>query len=63
VTSKHLIPIVIELVGISIVSIGIGLEIASGGDVYLVVITAGSLIIATGGMIFAKILPSQRRRR
>jgi len=53
---KHFIPIAIELVGISIVGIGIGLEIALGGQVYLVMITAGSLLIATGGLIFAKFM-------
>jgi len=51
-----LIPIVIELVGISIVGTGIGLELALGGSIYLVMITAGSLLIATGGIIFAKFL-------
>jgi hypothetical protein len=53
---KHLIPIVIELVGISIVGMGIGLEIAFGGEVYLVMITAGSLLIATGGVIWGKFI-------
>ena len=53
---KHLIPIVIELVGISAVSVGIGLEIALGGQAYFAVITAGSLLIAAGGFIFAKIM-------
>jgi hypothetical protein len=53
---KHLIPIVIELVGISLVSIGIGLEIAFGGQAYLVIITAGSLLIASGGIIWGKFM-------
>jgi hypothetical protein len=53
---KHLIPIVIELVGISTVGMGIGLEIAFGGQAYLVMITAGSLLIATGGVIWGKFL-------
>ena len=53
---NRLIPIVIELVGISIVGTGIGLELALGGEVYLVMITIGSLLIATGGIIFAKFL-------
>jgi len=53
---KHIIPIAIELVGISIVGIGIGLEMALGGEVYLVMITAGSLLIAAGGLIFAKFM-------
>ncbi len=51
---KHLIPIVIELIGISVVGAGIGLELASGGEIYLVMITVGSLFIATGGVIWGK---------
>ena len=53
---KHLIPVLIELTGISTVGIGIGLEIAFGGQAYLVVITIGSLLVATGGIIFAKFM-------
>ena len=51
---KHLIPVIIELVGISTVGIGIGLEIALGGQAYLIVITVGSLLVATGGIIWGK---------
>lgn len=53
---KKLIPIVIELVGISVVGVGIGLELAFGGAAYLVVITFGSLLIATGGIIWGKFM-------
>ena len=53
---KHLIPIIIELVGISVVGVGIGLEIAIGGPTFLVMITAGSLLIATGGIIWGKFI-------
>ena len=53
---KHLIPIIIELAGISVVGIGIGLEIAFGGAAYLVMITIGSLLIATGGVIYGKVM-------
>ena len=53
---KHLLPIVIELVGIIVVSAGIGLELALGGQAYFVVITVGSLLIATGGIIWGKFI-------
>lgn len=53
---RKLIPIVVELAGISIVGIGIGLEIAFGGSLYLVVITTGSLLIAAGGVIWGKFI-------
>ena len=51
---RRLIPIIVELAGISVVATGIGLEIALGGAAYLVVITVGSLLIATGGIIWGK---------
>jgi len=53
---KRLIPIVIELVGISVIGSGIGLELALGGDVYLMMITCGSLFVATGGIIWGKFI-------
>ena len=49
-----LIPIIIELVGISTVGTGIGLEISLGGQIYLVVITIGSCLLAIGGVIWGK---------
>jgi hypothetical protein len=57
---KHLIPIVIELIGITTVGMGIGLEIALGGQVYLVMITTGSLLIALGGVIWGKFIRSAK---
>ncbi len=53
---KFLIPIIIELLGISTVGGGIGLELSVGGQVYLVMITVGSLFIATGGIIWGKFM-------
>lgn len=46
---------IIELMGIVIVSTGIGLELSVGGDAYLIVITLGSVVIATGGVLYAKV--------
>ena len=53
---RHLIPILVELVGISVVGVGIGLEIALGGQVYLIMITTGSCLIAAGGVIWGKFM-------
>ena len=53
---RKLIPIVIELVGISVVGTGIGLELAIGGDIYLVMITTGSCLVAVGGIIWGKFM-------
>ncbi len=50
------IPIIIELVGISTVGAGIGLELALGGQIYLVMITTGSCLIAVGGVIWGKFM-------
>lgn len=51
-----LVAIIIELMGISTIATGIGLELANGGAVYLVVITVGSLLVAVGGVIYGKFI-------
>lgn len=53
---KHMIPIVIELVGITTVGVGIGLELSQGGEIYLVMITVGSCLVAVGGIIWGKFM-------
>lgn len=53
---RHLIPIVIELAGISLIGTGIGLELALGGQVYFAVITTGSCLVAAGGIIWGKFM-------
>jgi len=53
---KRLIPIIIELVGISLTGTGIGLELAFGGQIYLVMITTGSCLVAIGGVIWGKFM-------
>lgn len=53
---RKLIPITIELVGISVVGVGIGIEVALGGDIYLFMITGGSLLVAAGGIIWGKFM-------
>ena len=50
----------IELIGIITVSSGIGFEIATGAELGYVLITMGSVIIAGGGLIFAKIIRSRK---
>lgn len=58
---RHLIPIAIELIGISVVGAGIGLELAFGGEIYLVMITTGSLFIAAGGVIWGKFVKKREK--
>ena len=53
---RLLIPLTIELIGIAVIGCGIGLELSVGGDVFLVVTTIGSCLVATGGVIWGKFM-------
>ena len=53
---KQLIPIVLELIGIGTIGAGIGLELIQGGAIYLVTITTGSLLVASGSIIWGKFM-------
>lgn len=53
---KKLIPITLELLGIAIVGGGIGIELATGGHVGYVLITAGSCLVAIGGIVWGKFM-------
>jgi len=55
-SKKCMVPIVIELVGIAVIGVGIGLELTIGGDIFLVVITAGSCLVAAGGIVWGKFM-------
>ena len=48
------IPITIELIGIAVVSAGLALEVVFKANTFMIVITAGSLIVAGGGIIWGK---------
>ena len=45
----------VEIIGISIVSIGIGVEIITHADIGYVIMSVGSVVIAMGGLLYAKI--------
>lgn len=49
-----LVAIVIELLGIAIGSTGIGVEVATGAEIGYVLITIGAVLVASGGVIWAK---------
>jgi len=53
--NSYTVAVVIEVVGISVTSIGIGYEYLSGEPIGLITITVGSVIIATGSLLYAKI--------
>jgi hypothetical protein len=57
---RHLLPICTELIGVSIIGAGIGLELALGGEIYLVMITTGSCLVAIGGIIWGKFMRPRR---
>lgn len=50
------VAIAVEIVGISVVCTGISFEIIYKADIYLAMITVGSVIVATGGFLYAKIV-------
>lgn len=56
---KRLLPIALEIVGIMAIAVGIGMEIASGAEIWYAVITTGSCLVAAGGIIWGKFIKSQ----
>ena len=48
--------ILVEILGISVVATGIGIELAYGGAIHLIVITVGSCLVAIGGIIWGKFI-------
>ena len=51
-----LISIILELTGIGAIGAGIGVEVIVGAYFGLVMITAGSCLVAIGGVIWGKFL-------
>lgn len=52
--NKKLFPIMLELVGVTATGIGVGIEMACHADYGYLVITAGSCLVAIGGIIWGK---------
>jgi len=52
--------ILIEIIGIATTATAIGMELAYGGEIHLVVATAGSLMVAAGGILFGKFFKMRR---
>jgi len=57
----YLLAVIVEVIGIAVVGTGIGLELAHGGEVFLMVITTGSCLTAGGGILFDKVLRGQKQ--
>ncbi len=47
---------IVELLGIAVVSVGIGVELFLRAELGFVLITGGSLGVAAGGVIYAKFM-------
>ena len=54
--TKKVLPIALELMGITAIGAGIGVEIAAHADIGWVLVTAGSLVVAAGGIIWGKFM-------
>jgi len=55
-SKKKLIPVAIELIGISAIGVGIGVEMVNHADVGWAVMTIGSCLVAIGGVIWGKFI-------
>jgi len=53
---KRLIPLTLELAGIAAIGVGIGIELAARANIGYLLITIGSLLVASGGVIWGKFM-------
>ena len=53
----YIFAVIVELFGIVLTSCGLAYELVSGADFGFIFITAGSVLIAFGGLLFAKVMP------
>ncbi len=58
----RLVPVVLEVAGIAIVAVGIGVELTAHASIGNLVITIGSLLVALGGVIWGKFMRQGDRR-
>jgi len=52
--------ITLELAGIAAIGIGIGVELATHADTGWAIVTAGSCLVAIGGVIWGKFMRQER---
>ena len=48
--------LIVEIIGVVVVGVGLGLEVGTGADVGYILITAGSAAFAIGALVYAKIV-------
>ena len=56
-----IIALSIELTGIAAIGAGVGIELATGADLGWVIVTAGSCLVAMGGLIWGKFIHTGRK--
>jgi len=56
----YAVPLAVEIAGMFLVSVGIAVEIATGGDLGYALISTGSMMVAGGSVIWAKILRKRK---
>lgn len=54
--SLFLASVVTEIIGIMVVAIGVGIEIAYRAHIGYILITSGAVAVAAGGLLFAKVV-------
>ncbi len=54
--NRKLVPIALELVGITAIGVGIGVELATHADVGWTIVTTGSCLVAVGSVIWGKFM-------
>jgi len=58
----YLFATLVELFGIALTSAGLAYEVATGADLGYQLMTLGSIFIAGGSLLFAKVAPWMRER-
>lgn len=53
---KYVFPVALEFIGILMIATGVIIEVNTGADIGHLFITLGSVAIATGGLIWGKLL-------
>ena len=52
---SYAVPMAIEMLGVTVVAIGIGIEMVMRADVGYSLISVGSILITAGGLIWTKV--------
>jgi hypothetical protein len=53
---KRILPVALEVAGITAITVGIGVELTAHADVGWVIVTSGSCLIASGSIIWGKFM-------